>query len=174
MEKEPISNQTETMLKSELIKYVVASALGIIVFLLLQIGKEVAIVYNLATLPEISSRLLFLISMLLGVLFLLTSFLAFRFYRKTHVKPPSGGYLFVVDPGYYYHIKTGGHFCNPCLAKGFASRLSLHHEDGLKCRLCGEVYISPTASSAAFLDYMDKYAKTDEQLEHHFSKYKEP
>jgi len=156
MKTEPTGNPTDTILKTESIKYVVASILGIIAFLVLRLGEEVARLYNLSNLPGIQTKVWVLLSSLLGMLFLLSAFLAYRFYRKTYIKPPSGGYLFVVDPGYYIHKKTKGHFCNPCLAKGYASRLSIHSEDGLKCRLCGEVYISASSETAAFIEYTKK------------------
>ena len=145
---------TEKILAEESIKYVVASSLGIITFLALRLGQEVVASYNLANLPYIKNKILVLLSLLLGTLFLLSSYLAFRFYRKTHIKPPSGGYVFKPDPGYYIHKKTKGHYCNPCLSRGFSSRLSIHHKDGLKCRLCGEIYISPTSEEAAFIGYI--------------------
>lgn len=160
-----------TKLKSELSTYVLATIIGILSFLLVRLATGIQALYIHPNMPDIPNSLLFLLIGILTILFLTATIFAFIFYRKTYVKPPSGGYLFIVDPGYYYHKKTKGHYCNPCLAKGFASRLSIHHEDGLKCRLCGEIYISPTASSAAFMAYLDKYTKTDEQLEHHFSKY---
>jgi len=44
------------------------------------------------------------------------------------------------------------------------SVLPIHHRDGLKCRLCGEIYISPTSESATWADYQDNYVQTKEQL----------
>jgi hypothetical protein len=153
MKTKDIENSIDTILKTESIKYVVAAAIGIITFLGLRLVEEVVRAYNLANLPGISNKILVLLSLLLGTLFLLSLFLAYRFYRKTYVKPPSGGYTFFPDPGYYIHNKNKGHYCNPCLAKGYASRLSIHAEDGLKCRLCGEIYISASSETAAFVQY---------------------
>jgi len=73
----------DTLLKTESIKYVVASALGIIAFLVLRLGEEVVKLYNLASLPETGTKVWVLSASLLGMLFLLSSFLAFRFYQST-------------------------------------------------------------------------------------------
>lgn len=152
-------NPTDKMLKEKLLQYAVASTIGIISFLVLRLGEEVLLLYNLSNLPEVGTKVLVLLSLLLGTLFLLSTFFAYRFYKKTYVKPPSGGYTFQPDPGYYIHEKTKGHYCNPCLAQGYASRLSIHHIDGLKCRLCGEIYIDPKSQHAAFVEYSKIYDK---------------
>ena len=140
-------------LKSELLKYVLAAIIGILTFLCLHLAKELQALYIHLNMPILPNKLLFLLIGILTILFLTTLVFAFIFYQKTYVKPPSGGYIFYPDPGYYMNKKTKGHYCNPCLAKGYASRLSIHHEDGLKCRLCGEIYISPQSYSAAFNEY---------------------
>jgi hypothetical protein len=146
-----------TNLKSELLKYALASIIGILSFLSLHLASEVQALYLHASMPVLPNKPLFLIIGILTILFLTSLVSAFIFYRKTYVKPPSGGYTFQPDPGFYIHDKTKGHYCNPCLAKGYASRLSIHHEDGLKCRLCGEVYISQSSQTAAFKEYAKKY-----------------
>ena len=66
------------------------------------------------------------------------------------------GFTFVPDPGYYIDNKTKDRLCGPCLQKGTISRLSVHHSDGLKCRTCGEIYISPGSYNAAFSEYADR------------------
>lgn len=71
-------------------------------------------------------------------------------YRRMAARVKLSDFYFVEDPGYYVSKKDGGKYCVACLAKGAASRLSFHHEDGLKCRVCGQVYISPQAYTAAF------------------------
>ncbi len=72
-----------------------------------------------------------------------------RFAKKINLK----NYDFVEDPGFYRHKSNSGHYCNPCLSKGIESQLSIHHEDGLKCRVCDEVYIGPKSDLAAFVEY---------------------
>lgn len=148
-----------TNLKTELLRYALAAIIGILSFLFLHLASEVQTLYIRVNMPVLPNRLLFLISGILAILFLTCIVLAFIFYRKTYVKPPSGGYTFQPDPGYYIHNKTKGHYCNPCLAKGYASRLSIHHIDGLKCRLCGEIYIDQKSGRAAFAEYSNTYSE---------------
>ena len=155
-----MADTTETI-RSEALKYVTGGVLGAISLLLLGLGKEV-----LEVLPAFQSQplldlwhrvqntLLLLLALVSGLLI----WLMLHYRKKSLVLPPSGGYEFAPDPGYYVHKKNGGHFCNPCLANGFASRLSIHHIDGLKCRLCGEVYIDPKSQHAAFAEYAKQYS----------------
>jgi len=138
--------------KETAVRNVTAGTIGIAAFLLSSLFHE----YLPALSPiQLGSTTQGKVILLLLLWCLWSSFVAIVYYRKSYVKPPAGGYSFCVDPGYYIHIKTGGHYCNPCLSKGFASRLSIHHIDGLKCRLCREVYIDPKSEHAAFAAYCE-------------------
>ena len=80
-----------------------------------------------------------------------------HFYKIAKSVPNIDDYTYVKDPGYFVKNKTSQHFCNPCLVdKHIASPLSVHHIDGLKCRLCGEIYIDPKSEHAAFAEYCEK------------------
>ena len=143
---------TQTI-RDTLIKNVTAATIGTFSFLIASLYFD-----DLAGLSDLQLET----ATLLKVLALLVlwgswaTFLAIIYFRKTYVRPPAGGYDFIEDPGYYRHRKTGGHYCNPCLAKGYASRLSVHHEDGYKCRNCGEVYVPPGSGTAAFESYSEQ------------------
>ncbi len=141
------------LIRSELVKYITVAVIGAGAFLLTKIAMESLTVIDVPVLEAIWEKIdLYVISLLFLAFFTSFGFMI-HYRRKSFVLPPSGGYEFRPDPGYYINKKNGGHYCNPCLSKGYASRLSIHHEDGLKCRNCGEVYIDPASEHAAFAEY---------------------
>jgi len=144
------------LIRGEAIKYITAAVMGVVAYLLTQIVTKSLTVIDVPTLHSLWAKIdLYVLSLLLFAF--VTSFGFMVYYRrKSFVLPPSGGYEFCPDPGYYINKKNGGHYCNPCLSKGYASRLSIHHIDGLKCRTCGEVYIDPKSEQAAFAEYAKK------------------
>jgi len=145
------------LIRSEAIKYITVAVIGACAYLLTKIVVESLTVIDFPILQSIWAKIdLYAISLLLLAFVVSFGFMV-HYRRKSFVLPPSGGYEFFPDPGYYINKKNSGHYCNPCLSKGYASRLSIHHEDGLKCRSCGEIYIDAKSEQAAFAEYAKSF-----------------
>ena len=148
------------LIRNEAIKYITVAVMGAGAYLLTQIVTVSLSVINIPTLHFLWIKIDLYVLSLLSLAFVASLGFMVYYRRKSFVLPPSGGYEFCPDPGYYINKKNGGHYCNPCLSKGYASRLSIHHIDGLKCRFCGEVYINPNSEQAAFKEYAKNNANT--------------
>lgn len=141
------------LIRSEVFKYIIAAVIGAGFYLITKIITESLTVIDIPLLRSIWIKIDLYVMSLLFIACVVSFGFLIHYRRKSFVLPPSGGYEFCPDPGYYINKKNGGHYCNPCLSRGYASRLSIHHEDGLKCRTCSEIYIDPKSEQAAFAEY---------------------